>query len=123
MSVSGDRHVVQLQYVDGDTYHFMDTNSYEQIELSAADVGEARSYLREQDSADLLTFDGRPIDIELPTAVVLQVAWTEPGVRGDTASAATKAATMDTGLVSTCRSSSTWATGSSRHPDRRLSRY
>src|SRR3954465_13956813 len=94
-----DRQVVQLQYVEGDTYHFMDTASYEQVELSAADVGNARYYLREQDTADLLSFESRAIDLELPTAVVLKVAWTEPGVRGDTASAANKQATMDTGLV------------------------
>src|SRR5690242_5457667 len=65
-----DRQVVQLQYIEGDTYHFMDTNSYDQIELSVADVGPARQYLREQDTADLLSFDGQPIDIELPTAVI-----------------------------------------------------
>ncbi len=94
-----DRQTVQFQYRDGDTYHFMDTASYEQVALSDADVGAARHYLREQDSVDLLSYDGQAIDLELPTAVALEVAWTEPGVRGDTASAANKPATMDTGLV------------------------
>jgi elongation factor P len=94
-----DRSVVQFQYVEDETYHFMDTGSYEQVTLTAKELGNARYYLREQDTADLLSFEGRPIDLELPTAVILHVAWTEPGVRGDTASAATKQATMDTGLV------------------------
>ena len=94
-----DRQVVQLQYVDGDTYHFMDTVTYEQVAISSAAVGNARPYLREQDTADLLSYNGQPIDMELPASVVLQVTWTEPGVRGDTATAANKPATMDTGLV------------------------
>ncbi|HMA34446.1 MAG TPA: elongation factor P [Chloroflexia bacterium] len=94
-----DRAVVQFQYVDGDTYHFMDTVSYEQVTLTAKELGTARNYLREQDTADLLTYDGKAVDVELPTSVILQVAWTEPGVRGDTATSAYKAATMDTGLA------------------------
>jgi elongation factor P len=94
-----DRAVVQYQYADGDTYHFMDTASYDQITLTAKELGAARNYLREQDTIDLLAHEGKAIDVELPTAVVLEVAWTEPGVRGDTATAANKPATMDTGLV------------------------
>jgi len=94
-----DRAVVQYQYADGDTYHFMDTASYDQVTLTAKELGAARNYLREQDTIDLLSYDGKAIDLELPTAVVLEVAWTEPGVRGDTATAANKPATMDTGLV------------------------
>ncbi len=94
-----DRAVVQYQYADGDTYHFMDTASYDQITLTAKELGAARNYLREQDTIDLLSHEGKAIDVELPTAVVLEVAWTEPGVRGDTATAANKPATMDTGLV------------------------
>jgi elongation factor P len=94
-----DRAVVQYQYADGDTYHFMDTASYDQVTLTAKELGAARNYLREQDTIDLLSYDGKAIDVELPTAVVLEVTWTEPGVRGDTATAANKPATMDTGLV------------------------
>jgi elongation factor P len=94
-----DRAVVQFQYVDGDTYHFMDTASYDQVTLTAKELGAARNYLREQDTIDLLSYEGKAIDVELPTAVVLEVTWTEPGVRGDTATAANKPATMDTGLV------------------------
>jgi elongation factor P len=93
-----DRAVVQYQYADGDTYHFMDTASYDQVTLTAKELGAARNYLREQDTIDLLSYEGKAIDVELPTAVVLEVAWTEPGVRGDTATAANKPATMDTGL-------------------------
>ncbi|MGI8589226.1 MAG: elongation factor P [Chloroflexia bacterium] len=94
-----DRAVVQYQYADGDTYHFMDTATYEQITLTAKELGSARNYLREQDTADLLTYEGRAIAVELPTSVVLRVEWTEPGVRGDTATSAYKQSTMDTGLV------------------------
>ena len=94
-----DRAVVQYQYADGDTYHFMDTASYDQVTLTAKELGAARNYLREQDTIDLLSYEGKAIDVELPTAVVLEVTWTEPGVRGDTATAANKPATMDTGLV------------------------
>ncbi|HUS15822.1 MAG TPA: elongation factor P, partial [Chloroflexia bacterium] len=65
------------------------------------ELGSARNYIREQDTADLLMYNGRAVDVELPAAVVLRVTWTEPGVRGDTATSAYKPATMDTGLVVT----------------------
>jgi elongation factor P len=94
-----DRAVIQFQYQDGDTYHFMDTGSYDQVTLTTKELGSARSYIREQDTADLLTYNGQAIAVELPASVILQVEWTEPGVRGDTATAANKPATMDTGLV------------------------
>ncbi len=94
-----DRAHLQFQYVDGDTYHFMDITSYDQVTLTTKELGSARDYLREGDMADLMSHEGRAIDVELPTAVVLAVTWTEPGVRGDTATAANKSATLETGLV------------------------
>ena len=99
VSVRLERQHVQFLYAEGDQYHFMDTDSFEQFELGQSSVNEVISYIKEQDVVDLLTYDGEPIDIELPTAVNLRVAQTDPGLKGDTASGATKPATLETGLV------------------------
>jgi elongation factor P len=77
----------------------MDTETFEQFALSRQSVGDAIKFLKENDVCDLLTFNGEPIDIELPVAVNLRVAQTDPGLKGDTASGGTKPATMETGLV------------------------
>jgi elongation factor P len=98
-SVRLERQHVQYLYADGDHYHFMDTDSFEQLILDKRSMGEATKYVRENDVVDLLTYNGEPIDIELPTAVTLTVAETDPGLKGDTASGATKPATLETGLV------------------------
>jgi elongation factor P len=105
--VSGDRvqdvrldhHIVQYLYRDGDLYFFMDTESFEQPVLSADLLGDAVNYLTDSMTLELSTYDGKPIDIELPLTVDLEVASTEPGVKGDTATGATKAATLSSGLV------------------------
>jgi elongation factor P len=94
-----ERQHVQYLYGDGDQYHFMDTESFEQVALNRSAVADALPYLRENDVCDLLTYNGEPIDIELPTSVTLTVAETDPGLKGDTASGGTKPATMETGLV------------------------
>lgn len=99
VSVRLERRHVQYLYLDVDHYNFMDTESYDQIALSAAAVGDAVKYLKEQDVVDLLVYEDEPIDIELPTAVHLVVAATDPGLKGDTASGATKPATLESGLV------------------------
>jgi elongation factor P len=96
-----ERQHVQYLYPDGDHRHFMDTDTFEQIVLDATTIGEAARFIRENDVVDLLTYNGEPIDIELPPAVTLAVADTDPGLRGDTASGATKPATLETGLVVT----------------------
>ena len=98
-SVRLERQHVQYLYTDGDLYHFMDTDSFEQFALSEKAVGDTVKYIKENDSCDLLTHNGQPIDIELPTSVNLKVAETDPGLKGDTASGGTKPATMETGLV------------------------
>jgi elongation factor P len=77
----------------------MDTDTFDQILLNAETVGDNAKFIRENDVVDLLTYDGEPIDIELPPAVTLEVTQTEPGLKGDTASGATKPATLETGLV------------------------
>ena len=94
-----ERQHVQYLYTDGDLFHFMDTDSFEQFALSEKAVGDTIKYIKENDSCDLLTYNGDPIDIELPTSVNLKVAETDPGLKGDTASGGTKPATMETGLV------------------------
>ena len=94
-----ERSHVQFLYREGDAFHFMDTESFEQILLMETTVGEAASYLRENDVIDLLTHDDEPIDIELPTSVVLTISQTDPGFKGDTATGGTKPATLETGLT------------------------
>jgi elongation factor P len=94
-----ERQHVQYLYGDGEHYHFMDTESFEQFALNEATVSEAIKYLKENDIADLLTYNGEPIDIELPVSVTLEVSETDPGLKGDTASGGSKPATMETGVV------------------------
>jgi elongation factor P len=77
----------------------MDTETYDQIVLDARAVGDAIKFIKENDVVDLLVYDDEPIDVELPTAVNLAVTATDPGLKGDTASGATKPATLETGLV------------------------
>ena len=90
---------VQYLYTDGDLYHFMDTTSFDQIAASPALVGDATKYLKEGMTLDLNLVGDDPVAVELPVNVELEVTDTEPGVRGDTASGATKAATLETGAV------------------------
>ena len=89
---------MQFLYRD-DRYHFMDMETYEQVSLSADEVGDAREYLKENTEVDVLYIDGAPVTVELPNFVELAVARTDPGVRGDTAQGGTKPATLETGAV------------------------
>lgn len=100
-SVRLERQHVQYLYADGDQHHFMDTETFDQMVLGPAAVGAVIKFIKENDVVDLLTYDGEPIDVELPTAVNLRVEQTDPGLRGDTATGATKPATLETGLVVT----------------------
>lgn len=94
-----ERRHVQYLYPDGDQLHFMDTESFDQIALTEQAVGDAAKFIKENDVVDLLVYGDEPIDIELPPAVNLAVAASDPGLKGDTASGATKPATLETGLV------------------------
>lgn len=94
-----ERKHVQFLYRDGDGFHFMDLESFDQFTLSDAAVGDAAKFLKENDELDVMTWQDEPIDLELPTSVVLVVTDTDPGLKGDTASGGTKPATMETGLV------------------------
>ncbi len=98
-SVRLERQHVQYLYNEGGHYHFMDTETYDQLVLDATTVAEAAPYIRENDIIDLLTYNGEPIDVELPTSVTLTVTRTDPGFKGDTATGGTKPATLETGLT------------------------
>src|SRR5262245_59372777 len=85
-------------YSDGDAFHFMDEESYEQFSLSEDQLGDERLYLKENLSLQVRKSNGEPVSPELPATVDLTVTETEPGVRGDSASGgATKSATLETG--------------------------
>ena len=90
---------VQFLYSDGDSYHFMDPESFEQFELSAAIVDDAAGYLKEGEPLNLQLFDGKVITVELPKNVYLAVTYTEDVVKGDTTSSVPKDATLETGKV------------------------
>jgi len=90
---------MEFLYKDGNRYTFMNTSSYEQIELTEENVGEAINYLTENLVVDMLLFQGRPIGISLPNFVELQVIQADPGIKGDTAAGATKPVTLETGFV------------------------
>lgn len=91
--------LVQYLYNDGSLYYFMDTQTYEQPALSAEALREQAKYLKEGLTLHLSMNEGQPVEVILPTTVDLAVAQTEPWVRGDTATAATKPATLETGLT------------------------
>lgn len=88
---------VQYLYSDGDLYYFMDNESYEQIMLTAAQIGEGTKYLKEGLMLRIMTNKGETVTIEMPASVELQVTETEPGFKGDRATAGTKAAKLETG--------------------------
>jgi elongation factor P len=88
---------MQFMYSEGDSYFFMDQQSYEQIEINKETLGDARLYLLENTVVQILFYKGKVIGIELPTFMDIQVAKTEPGVRGDTVSNTTKPAELTTG--------------------------
>jgi elongation factor P len=90
---------VQYLYNDGANFFFMDTDSFEQFEMSADDMEDKLGFMKEGDMVTAQLFDGRVINIELPKNLPLKVAYTEDAVRGDTSSAITKDATLETGLV------------------------
>jgi elongation factor P len=91
---------VQFLYADGTDAHFMDTSSYEQMAVPEHLLEDALRWMRPNDEVGLLIIDGRPADVQLPSAVDLEVSSTEPGVRGDTASGGgSKPATLETAVV------------------------
>jgi elongation factor P len=90
---------MQYLYAQGDEHVFMDLESYDQTTLTAAQIEQELYYLLENMEVHIQSFQGEMIGIELPNTVVLEVAETEPGIKGDTASGGTKPAKMETGLM------------------------
>ena len=91
--------VMQYLYNDGELYYFMDEETYEQIPLMKDQVEDAMKYLRENDEATIKFYKGNAFLVEAPNFVNLKVIETEPGVKGNTATNVTKAATVETGAV------------------------
>ncbi|HZU71542.1 MAG TPA: elongation factor P [Acidimicrobiales bacterium] len=94
-----DKREMQLLYRDGSQYVFMDNTSYEQLNVEEANLGDAARYLKDGDSAVLQMYDTEIVGVDLPAAVELTVAETEPGVQGDRVSGARKPAVLETGLT------------------------
>ena len=90
---------MQYLYNTGDEFYFMDTGTYEQITLQRNQLGDAPDYMKENDTIIIQFFEGAPVGVDLPTSVELEVTYTEPGFKGDTATGGTKPATLETGLV------------------------
>lgn len=89
---------MQFLYVEGNMYVFMDTTSYDQMQLSDEQLGENRYYMKDGIMVDVLLFDQNAIGVTPPNFVELEVISTEPGFKGDTSSGGTKPATLETGL-------------------------
>jgi elongation factor P len=94
-----DTRPMQYLYNDGDIYHFMDTESFEQIEINRKRLGDVLNYLKESSTVEVSSYKDEIVDIELPVAVELKVIATEPGFKGDTATGGNKPATLETGFT------------------------
>ena len=90
---------LQYLYNDGETYNFMDMDSYEQLEVNVEQIGDAAKWLKENDEASLLYADGDLVSVEPQMFVELEVSETDPGFKGDTVQGGTKPATLETGAV------------------------
>jgi elongation factor P len=94
-----DKRDMQFLYRDGTDYIFMDTTTYEQIQIDPDVLSGAVDYLKESDEANIQMYEGEIVGVELPASVELTVSDTEPGLQGDRVSGARKPATLQTGLV------------------------
>ena len=92
-----DRRDMQYSYMDGDMYVFMDTSTYDQIEVTPEIVGDAKNFLLENQEAIVATNEGRVLFVELPASVELLISQTDPGLQGDRSTGGTKPATLETG--------------------------
>jgi elongation factor P len=89
---------MQYLYHDGEEFVFMDMESYEQLHVGNDHLGEKGGYLKDGMELKMLLYKGQPLDVDLPASVVLEITETEPGVKGDTVSGATKPAVLETGI-------------------------
>jgi len=94
-----DRREMTYLYRDGDEFVFMDTETFDQINVSAATVGDAANFMLENQTATVGMHEGTPLFVELPASVVLAIEYTEPGLQGDRSTGGSKPATLETGHV------------------------
>lgn len=94
-----DRRQMQYLYKTGDDYCFMDTENYEQITLLDDDLGDAVKWMKENESIDVIFFQGKSIGVEVPNFVELKIVETDPGEKGNTVQGSSKPATLETGAV------------------------
>ena len=94
-----DRKDMQYSYNDGDLYYFMDQETFDMLPLNGSQLGDALKFVKENDIVRILSYKGNVFGVEPPTFVELTVTATEPGVKGNTATGATKPATLETGAV------------------------
>ena len=94
-----DRVEMQYLYSDGDLFHFMNTENYDQIALNKEDIGDSLKFVKENEMVKVCSYNGNVFAVEPPLFVELEITDTEPGFKGDTAQGATKPATVETGAV------------------------
>ncbi len=92
-----DKRSMQYLYKDGDDFVFMDGQTFDQIHVGSDIVGDAENYMLENQEVTVATHEGTPLFLELPTSVVLEITFTEPGLQGDRSTGGTKPATLETG--------------------------
>lgn len=98
-TASVDKRNMTYSYMDGTSFVFMDSDTYEQVTVSDVTVGDAAGYLLENQTAMVAMYEGNPIYVELPASVILEITYTEPGLQGDRSTGGTKPATLETGLT------------------------
>ena len=98
--VSLDYHKMKLSYIDGETWVFMDQDSFEQFELTKEDLGDNAGYMTPEDDfeVEVAFYEGKPVGVTLPTSIVRTITYCEPGVKGDTSGKTFMPATLDTGV-------------------------
>lgn len=92
-----EKRTMQHTYKDGDEFVFMDMETYEETRLNSQSLGDRINFLKEEMEVNVIFWDEKVLEIELPTSVVLEITDTDPGVKGDTATGGTKPATVETG--------------------------
>ena len=92
-----EKSTLQHTYMDSGDYVFMDMSTYEETRLTAKQIGESRKYLKEGMEVNVVTWNEKPLEVELPNSVVLEIKETDPGLKGDTATGGTKPAILETG--------------------------
>ncbi|MCK6530755.1 elongation factor P [Myxococcota bacterium] len=94
-----EEHEMQYLYSDGEHWNFMNTETFEQIQLTKDQLDDAWKWLQENGTVQVVTWNDRPISVEPPMFVVMEITYCEPGIKGDTATGATKPATLTTGAT------------------------